>query len=56
VTKRTLRLRAEVLSELVDADLTQVVGGFPPPTVPQTQCTICKSAYLLSCLITCPCS
>ena len=53
--KRTLRLRGEVLSELVDADLAQVVGAFPPPTIPQTQCTICTSNYVLSCL-TCPCA
>lgn len=49
---RTLRLRKEVLAELADDELSQVAGGFPPPTIPETQCTICKSFLLL----TCPCS
>ena len=55
-TKRTLSLRAEVLTELVDAELGSVVGAFPPPTIPETQCSICRSDFLLSCVLTCPCS
>lgn len=47
---RTLRLRKETIAELVDAELTQVVGAVPPPTIPHTACTICSFP------ITCPCA
>lgn len=49
---RTLRLRKEVLSEIGDVELGLVVGAAPPPTIPETQCTICKSILP----VTCPCA
>jgi hypothetical protein len=54
MSKRTLHLHKEVLTELGAADLGLVAGAAPPPTIPETQCTICKS-FLPTCVVTCIC-
>jgi hypothetical protein len=40
--RRNLNLRKEVLTELVDSELESVAGAVPPPTIPETYCTICQ--------------
>lgn len=40
--RRTLKLTKEVLTELRHDELGQVAGALPPPTIPQTACTICN--------------
>ena len=49
---RTLRLHKETLAELVDRELTQVAGAAPPPTIPETYCTICKYTFFQTCICT----
>lgn len=49
---RTLRLRKEVLTELGERELGEVAGAAPPPTIPQTYCTICKYTLFATCICT----
>lgn len=53
-TKRTLRLRKEVLTSLADAELELVPGGGQEPAMPESFPTLCDRTCL-TCNWTCLC-